>query len=241
MKVIAINASPMMDNGNTALILHPFLDGIKAAGAEVETFYTRKLNINPCQGEFNCWVKTPGECFQKDDMEMILGNLAEADIWIFATPVYVDGISGPLKNLIDRFIPLLYPFFELREGHCRHPRRESFKTQRLALVANCGFWEIDNFDPLLVHMKALCRNAKLEFSGALLRPHGPAFKSMLDMGAPLADIIKAAKDAGSQLVKEGKMSTETLDTVSRELLPLEMYKQIANDNFQKGIDMHSKA
>lgn len=30
------------------LILNPFLDGMKEAGAEVELFYTRKLRINPC-------------------------------------------------------------------------------------------------------------------------------------------------------------------------------------------------
>lgn len=239
MKVVAINASPKMDKGNTALILDPFLDGIKEAGAVVEIFYTRKLNINPCQGEFNCWVKTPGECFQKDDMEMILAKMNEAEIWVFATPVYVDGISGPLKNLLDRIIPILYPFFELREGHCRHPRRESVKTNRLALVSNSGFWEMDNFDPLLVHMKAVCKNANIEFSGALLRPHGPALKSLLDMGAPLTDILDAAKEAGRQLVQDGKMSPDTLEAVSRELLPLDMYKQVANDKFQNQLDMNS--
>ncbi|WP_332882068.1 flavodoxin family protein [Methanosarcina horonobensis] len=49
MKVLAINSSPRMDKGNTALILNPFLEGMKEAGAEVELFYTKKLNINPVQ------------------------------------------------------------------------------------------------------------------------------------------------------------------------------------------------
>ena len=67
MKVIAINSSPNMGKGNTALVLDPFLEGMRKAGAEVELFYTKKLKINPCQGEINCWVKTPGKCLQQDD------------------------------------------------------------------------------------------------------------------------------------------------------------------------------
>ena len=59
-----------------------------------------------------------------------------------------------------------------------------------------------------------------EFAGALLRPHGPALKGMLEGGAPVDDIFEAAKEAGRQLVKDGKMSDETLKVVSRELLPL---------------------
>jgi len=238
MKVITINASPKMDKGNTAVILNPFLDGAREAGAEVELFYTKKLNINPCQGEFNCWVKTPGKCFQKDDMETLLEKMGESEIWVFATPVYVDGISGPLKNLLDRAIPLVYPFIELREGHCRHPRRESVKTNKLVLVSNCGFWEMDNFDPLLIHMKAVCKNIGLEFSGALLRPEGPALKAMLDMEAPVSDILDAAREAGHQLIQNGRMSPDTLNAVSREILPLDMYRQVANEKFQKDLEAH---
>jgi len=62
MKVLAINSSPNMDKGNTARILGPFLDGMSEAGAEVELLYTRKLKINPCYGEYDCWLKTPGKC-----------------------------------------------------------------------------------------------------------------------------------------------------------------------------------
>jgi multimeric flavodoxin WrbA len=45
MNVLAINGSPHMDDGNTAMILNPFLDGMKEAGANVELIYTRKLKL----------------------------------------------------------------------------------------------------------------------------------------------------------------------------------------------------
>ena len=92
LKVVAINSSPNMGDGNTALILYPFLEGMREKGAEVELFYTKKLRIRPCQGDFDCAVKTPGECFQKDDMEMLHPKLMDADIWVFASPLYVSSV-----------------------------------------------------------------------------------------------------------------------------------------------------
>jgi len=92
-------------------------------------------------------------------------------------------MAGPLKNLWDRLIPLTNRSLNcamvtaaIREGKARYGQS--------VLVSSCGFWEMDNFDPLLAHMKAKCRNANREFAGALLRPHGPALKPMASKGAP---------------------------------------------------------
>ena len=240
MNVLAFNCSPRMGKSNTSLILDPFLGGMREAGAEVELFNAKKLKIKPCQGCFKCWEKTPGICFQKDDMQMILPKVREADILVYATPVYVDGVTGPMKNLMDRTLPMIQPFIELRDGHCRHPLREGTKSGKVVLISNCGFWEMDNFDPLLVHMRAYCKNAYREFAGALLRPQGGALKPMMDMGAPVNDILEAARETGCQLVRDGKMADETLATVSRELMPLEMYVQIANQGFQPALDALEK-
>lgn len=236
MKVLAFNCSPKMDKGNTALILDPFLDGMEEAGADVELLYTRKLEINPCHGQFRCWTETPGKCWWGDDMDTIYPKLREADVWVFSTPVYVDGVSGPMKNLMDRLIPLVKPFFELRDGHCRHPLREKAKRGKVVLVSSCGFWEMDNFDPLLVHMKAFCRNSAREFAGALLRPHGGGLKSMVEIGISMDDVFEAAREAGRQLVVNGKMSSETLKIVSRKLMPLETYVDVANAIFKEALD-----
>ncbi len=47
MKVVAINGSPHGDTGNTALILNPFLEGMKAAGAKVMVFETLGIVSRP--------------------------------------------------------------------------------------------------------------------------------------------------------------------------------------------------
>ncbi len=236
MKVLAFNGSPKMDKGNTALILSPLLEGLREAGAEVELFYTNQLSIKPCQGEFNCWIKTPGHCWQEDDMQMLHAKLAGADAWVFATPVYLWGAAAPLKNLMDRLLPLIEPFMTLRDGHCSHPLRAGVKPAKIVLVANAGFWEMDNFDPLLVQTKTMCRVLGFEYAGALLRPHGPALAAMLDMGAPVQDVLDAARRAGHELVSRGHIGAGTELAVSRILLPLETYREFANREFEGAME-----
>ena len=101
-KVLAFNSSPRKGKGNTALILDPFLEGMRESGAEVELFYNDKLKVKPCTGCFNCWLKTPGVCSHKDDMQWLLPKMRDADVIVYATPVYSYGMTGQMKNLIDR-------------------------------------------------------------------------------------------------------------------------------------------
>lgn len=233
MKALIVNSSPHMDKGNTAMILNPFVDGMKTAGAEVEIVYTRKLKINPCLGCFNCWLRTPGKCVQRDDMESLLPRIGASDVLVLATPVYVDGMTGPMKNLLDRLIPLVEPFLDLRDDHCRHPVRKGVRVGKIVLVASCAFWEVDNFAPLVMHVKAICKNTGSKYAGALLRPHSAALQAMLDMGAPVTDVLDAAKDAGRQMATKGRISFRTLEIVGRELLPLDRYVEIANQSFKE--------
>jgi len=75
MDVLAINGSPHMNEGNTAKILNPFLEGLKEAGANVELIYSWKLNIEPCSGDMSCWFVNPGTCAKDDDMKTILPKI----------------------------------------------------------------------------------------------------------------------------------------------------------------------
>lgn len=124
-----------------------------------------------------------------------------------------------MKNFIDRMLPLIEPFYNLRDGHCRHSRREGTKGGKVVLVSNCGFWEMDNFDPMITHIKAMCKNFDREFAGALLRPHGTAIRRLIQGNFPINDIFEAAKEAGRQLVLDGIMAPETIKTVSRDITP----------------------
>jgi hypothetical protein len=49
---------------------------------------------------------------------------------------------------------------------------------------------------------------------------------MLEMSALIGDIFEVAKEAGRHLAKGQKISQETLDIVSLELMPTEKYVQV---------------
>ncbi len=225
MNVLAINGSPHMDDGNTAIILNPFLDGVREAGAKVELFYTRKLKIGPCNGDMSCWFKNPGKCGQADDMQMLLPKLKEADVIVWASPVYYAGITGPLKNIMDRQLPL---FMQENAGS---------KRQKIVLVSTCGAWELSMFDPLLAQMKTLYSipEANSEFVGALLRPMADGMKEMIKAGETRSvdEVIQAAKEAGLQLEKEVNISDEIQKRVSKALMPQGAYYKAAQEMMEQ--------
>ena len=219
MKVLVINGSPRKERGATGGLLVPFIEGMKDAGAEVDLIYSNGLDLGDCRGCYNCWTSTPGKCIQDDEMTPILDKLADADLVVLATPVYVDGMTGSLKTLLDRTIPNIHGAFELRDDHCRHALRKHVKAGKIALLSVCGFTEMDNFDSLITHVKALSKNVNREYVGSLLRPYAWIIDPAMKQGAPLGHILDAVKQAGHELVSEGTMRDETLATVASEIMP----------------------
>ncbi|TFG27180.1 flavodoxin family protein [Candidatus Thorarchaeota archaeon] len=226
MEVLIINGSPRKGRMHTGRIVSHFAEGMKEAGANVETIYSIALSIGDCKGCFNCWTKTPGKCIQDDDMTDVLSKMASADILVLATPVYVDGMTGSLKTLIDRFLPHLKGRFVIRDDHCRHPVREHVKQGKVVLVSVSGFTELDNFDPLINHVRAICKNMNREFAGALVRSVAWIMDGAAEQGVQLDSIYEAVRQAGRELVSTGSMREETLETIRRDFVPRDTVVQL---------------
>ncbi|MFX1508791.1 MAG: flavodoxin family protein [Promethearchaeota archaeon] len=236
MKILALNSSPRKARGGTALILNNFLEGAKEAGAKIDLIYVHDLKIKPCLGCFNCWIKTPGICVQKDDMKEVLDKWLSSDALVLATPIYVDGMTSTLKALLDRSIPRVQPFFEIRDDHCRHPPRLGKKPMKVALVSVSGFTELDNFIPLVTHVQAFCKNLNGNYAGALLRPLGAQLQMFKQIGLPVDDIFDAMKQAGKEFVKQDQISSKTQEIISREIVPRSEYIKRLNQGFQQQLD-----
>lgn len=100
-KIIILNGSPRK-TGNTAALTAAFRKGAEEAGNTVTEFFLGSMKINGCKGCF-CGGKNPASpCVQKDDMDQIYPVYKEADIVVFASPLYYWTISGQLKSAFDR-------------------------------------------------------------------------------------------------------------------------------------------
>ena len=62
-------------------------------------------SINYCLGCNSCMDDLEGHCILEDDMRQIYEQIFKADKIIIATPIYMNHITGLLKNVIDRFNP----------------------------------------------------------------------------------------------------------------------------------------
>ena len=227
-KVVAINGSAGMEKGNTARVLAPFLDGMREAGASVDLFYAKRLNVQPCTGEFHCWYKKPGVCHLEDSMQMLYPKLRGADILVLATPVYIP-LPGEMQNLLNRLCPLIEPRLVERDGRTRAKFHDDVKIRKIALVSTCGWWEMGNFGTVIRIAEELAKDAGVEFAGAVLRPHA----DLISEEKEKAKIIwEALRQAGHELVDKGQMSKGLLEVISQPLVSEEEYRRSLNDDYE---------
>ncbi len=100
-KVLIINSSPRA-NGNTAALVDEFMKGLGDAGHEAVRMDLRKMKINPCLACEGCHTGKGHPCVQKDDMQQIYDAWDDADVIVFASPVYWMQMNAPMMLVRDR-------------------------------------------------------------------------------------------------------------------------------------------
>lgn len=100
MKILILTGSPRK-NGNSNTLADHFTKGAKEAGHQIVRFDAAFKNVHPCTGCNSCSMNGP--CIFKDDFEFVRQHIVDADMVVFATPMYYFGMSAQLKTVIDRF------------------------------------------------------------------------------------------------------------------------------------------
>lgn len=120
--VLIISSSPRKGS-NSETLAASFAKGAEEAGHKVETVYLREKNYGFCKGCLAC-LKV-GHCVIDDDAVEIATKMHDADVLVFATPVYYYSVSGQLKTMLDRANPLFSSDYAFTEAYLLATAAES--------------------------------------------------------------------------------------------------------------------
>ncbi len=102
MKVLAINGSSR-ENGNTSILLDRVLQPLQKSGFDCEKIWLGNGAVRVCLGCRKCAENKDRKCVIADDkINGLIEKMAEADVIILGSPVYVAGITAQMKAFLDR-------------------------------------------------------------------------------------------------------------------------------------------
>jgi hypothetical protein len=170
-------------------------------------------------------------------MNGLLDKVLQSDLLLLSTPLYLDGVSAQAKVFLDRMVAMLQAHFTMLDGHCRHKIGVS-RMPDFFLISSCGFSEMDNFEPLVDTMKRACLNLYMEYKGELLR-QGAHFLRLNDFYPSEIDVVlRAARSAGQELIKKGKVSKETAEKVALPFCKKEEFVRQTNIMWDEMIEKY---
>ena len=138
MKIVAICGSP--HKGSCYRVLSTIAEDHPEV--EYKLLMLGELNFEPCIGCYACIARGEDKCPLKDDRDLVVNEMLDADGVIFASPVYVNHISALMKSFIDRI------------GYESH--RPRFFGKQAMVMAVCGGFGADKAAGYLEDIVTTC-------------------------------------------------------------------------------------
>lgn len=225
MKIFVINGSPKGPRSNTYRLTSAFLEGIRqSTPAEVREARISQLEIKPCLGCFSCWSKTPGKCCIQDDMADVIDGMLWADVILWSFPLYYFSVPGPLKNLMDRQLPMALPFMVPDSESGSHPARFDMTGKRHVLISTCGFYTArGNYDGVTAIFDHLCGKGNYT---SIFCGQGELFR-VKELSARTDAYLSHVTGAGREFASGG-ISGETRSRLEELLYPREVFEAMAD-------------
>lgn len=108
MNIIVLNGSPDL-HGNTEWLIEGFKSGAELAGHKVSVFNLSEMDLCGCRGCNACKENETHECVQNDDMNQLFAAAKEAEMIVFASPIYFFSPSSWLQMGIECFHSIGFP------------------------------------------------------------------------------------------------------------------------------------
>jgi hypothetical protein len=149
----------------------------------------------------------------------------ESDLAVYATPLYDFAMTATMKAFIERTVPALEPFFEIREGRMFHPLRQ--KVPAIAILSVSGMPDEGHFGPLSAHMNYFSAPPGRKLAAEIYRPAAelmtfPFFKVKAD------SVLEATAQAGRELAQSMKISSETMARITQPLMDANFFPGMVN-------------
>ncbi|WP_321366814.1 flavodoxin family protein [uncultured Desulfuromusa sp.] len=208
--ILAINGSHREGKGFSEILMNSFLKGAESAGAEFDVFYPGRMDIKSCIACHKCIVATPGKCIFKDDANEFIIRLMEADLFLVVAPVYFDTMPSDLKRLFERFLPMLSPVFEFRNGRTYHIKATK-KTFNVITILLSGNPEKESLLSMESTFSRIFNNMDDNLIEQFLFPTSQMIATHPDL---LSGHLDALQNAGRETVLAGKPATETVDKLN---------------------------
>ncbi len=189
--VLGISGSPHR-HGNTESLLDSFLDGAKAAGAEIEKVILKDLDYSPCRG-CNACHKT-GECVVKDDAIALFEKVLKCDCLAIASPIYTMGITAELKGFIDRGQYLWARKFIFKTLYFTD---DHIKRHKGLFVSTAGQNRDNVFDGAFPAITAIFNGTGFEYYDNIIANNMDEYKGIKNHPTALKD----ANDKGQKVVR----------------------------------------
>jgi multimeric flavodoxin WrbA len=130
MKIVILNGNP---SPSTFDIYLAQLRSILEEAHAVTQLDLRDLSLRYCIGCWGCWVKTPGECSNRDDSHEMDRAIINSDFVLWAAPLKMGFPSELLKMAMDKHLPLIHPYMVVDHGEAHHRKRYDL-SPRLGLL-----------------------------------------------------------------------------------------------------------
>ena len=165
-----------------------------------------------------------GTCRHQDDMRGILEEILASDLLLFSFPLYGYGMPAPLKNLIDRTMPLSSMAMQKVGDRYEHVGQADYAHLRYLMICGCGFPNSrNNFEPAVAQFRLLFPNHHT----IVTVPESPMFNAS-EAAVVTVPRLALVRQAGRAYAESGTIGANLLAQIGSPMIPEETYAAIVN-------------
>ncbi|MFX1355892.1 MAG: NAD(P)H-dependent oxidoreductase [Promethearchaeota archaeon] len=197
--VLLLVGSPRGENSTSASLGNYLVEKLEELGMKSEKTFIHRLVNRP------------------EKVQELFSMIENADLIILTFPLYVDSLPAPVIKAMELI-------------KSERDRIKSSKSQNFVAISNSGFPESKQISVALEICQIFASEAGFTWKGGIAFGGGEAVHGipLKERGGMVRNVMKGL-DLASEASSEGKnVSQEALDLISKNLIPVGLYKTMGN-------------